>query len=68
MSERAPVIIVGAGPAGAALAFVLVSRGIGVKLIERQSDFAREFRGELSAAQVTEALSEDFKTSPLKKA
>ena len=47
MSERAPVIIVGAGPAGATLAFVLVSRGVAVTLIERQSDFARVFRGEV---------------------
>ena len=40
------VAIVGAGPAGAALAYLLARRGIGVVLIERQSDFAREFRGE----------------------
>ncbi|MFI5320619.1 MAG: FAD-dependent oxidoreductase [Myxococcota bacterium] len=46
MSERAPVLIVGAGPAGAALAYVLASRGCAVTLIERQHDFAREFRGE----------------------
>ncbi len=38
--------IVGAGPAGAALAFLLARRGVPVSLIERQSDFAREFRGE----------------------
>ena len=40
------IAIVGAGPAGAALAYLLARRGIGVVLIERQSDFAREFRGE----------------------
>jgi 2-polyprenyl-6-methoxyphenol hydroxylase-like FAD-dependent oxidoreductase len=40
------VAIVGAGPAGAALAYLFARRGIGVVLIERQSDFAREFRGE----------------------
>ena len=39
-------IIVGGGPAGAFLAYILVSRGVPVTLIERQSDFAREFRGE----------------------
>ena len=38
--------IVGAGPAGAALACLLARRGVGVVLIERQTDFAREFRGE----------------------
>jgi len=40
------VAIVGAGPAGAALAYLFARRGIGVLLVERQSDFAREFRGE----------------------
>ena len=40
------VAIVGAGPGGAALAYLLARRGIGVALIERQSDFACEFRGE----------------------
>ncbi|MFI5314086.1 MAG: FAD-dependent monooxygenase [Myxococcota bacterium] len=40
------VAIAGAGPAGAALALLLARRGIGVTLLERQSDFAREFRGE----------------------
>jgi 2-polyprenyl-6-methoxyphenol hydroxylase-like FAD-dependent oxidoreductase len=39
-------LIVGAGPAGAALAYLLARRGAGVTLIERQVDFAREFRGE----------------------
>jgi 2-polyprenyl-6-methoxyphenol hydroxylase-like FAD-dependent oxidoreductase len=41
-----PVVIVGAGPAGAGLALLLASRGIAVTLVERQLDFAREFRGE----------------------
>ncbi len=40
-------VIVGAGPGGAALAYLLARRGIEVTLLERQSDFAREFRGEL---------------------
>ena len=39
-------IVVGAGPAGALLAYILASRGVPVTLIERHSDFAREFRGE----------------------
>lgn len=38
--------IVGGGPAGAMLAYLLASRGVTTTLIERQSDFAREFRGE----------------------
>ena len=40
------VIIAGAGPAGALLAYLMARRGIGVTLIERQTDFSREFRGE----------------------
>jgi len=40
-------VIVGAGPGGATLAFLLARRGIEVVLFERQSDFAREFRGEV---------------------
>jgi len=40
------VIIVGAGPAGASLAYLLARRGIEVTLLERQTDFEREFRGE----------------------
>jgi 2-polyprenyl-6-methoxyphenol hydroxylase-like FAD-dependent oxidoreductase len=40
------VAIVGAGPAGAALALLLARRGVSVVLAERHTDFAREFRGE----------------------
>lgn len=41
------VIIVGAGPGGATLAYLLARRGIDVLLVERQHDFSREFRGEV---------------------
>ncbi len=40
------MLVVGAGPAGAGLAYLLADRGIEVTLLERQRDFAREFRGE----------------------
>jgi 2-polyprenyl-6-methoxyphenol hydroxylase-like FAD-dependent oxidoreductase len=40
------VVIVGAGPAGAALSYLLVRRGITVTLLEQHHDFARVFRGE----------------------
>ncbi|HIF95139.1 MAG: FAD-dependent monooxygenase [Myxococcales bacterium] len=39
-------VIVGAGPAGAVLANLLATRGVRVTLLERQAEFAREFRGE----------------------
>jgi 2-polyprenyl-6-methoxyphenol hydroxylase-like FAD-dependent oxidoreductase len=40
------VLIVGAGPAGAALAYLLARRGIEVTLLERHPDFERTFRGD----------------------
>jgi 2-polyprenyl-6-methoxyphenol hydroxylase-like FAD-dependent oxidoreductase len=40
------VIIVGAGPAGMALAYLLARRGVGVTVLESHHDFARAFRGE----------------------
>src|SRR5215510_4860071 len=40
------VVIVGAGPAGASLAYLLARRGVEVTLLERHSDFSRTFRGD----------------------
>ncbi len=40
-------IVVGAGPAGALLAYLFARRGVPVTLLERQTDFSREFRGEV---------------------
>jgi 2-polyprenyl-6-methoxyphenol hydroxylase-like FAD-dependent oxidoreductase len=40
------VVIVGAGPVGAALAYLLVRRGVEVALLERHPDFERTFRGD----------------------
>jgi 2-polyprenyl-6-methoxyphenol hydroxylase-like FAD-dependent oxidoreductase len=53
---RSHVVIVGAGPAGAALSFLLARRGIGVTLVERQTDFTREFRGEALMPTGVEAI------------
>jgi len=39
--------VVGAGPGGAVLAYLLARRGVDTTLVERQDDFAREFRGEV---------------------
>ena len=41
------VVIVGAGPAGASLAYLLARGRVKVTLLERRRDFAREFRGEV---------------------
>jgi 2-polyprenyl-6-methoxyphenol hydroxylase-like FAD-dependent oxidoreductase len=47
MREGSPkVVVVGGGPAGAALAFVLARNGVHTTLLERHANFAREFRGE----------------------
>jgi 2-polyprenyl-6-methoxyphenol hydroxylase-like FAD-dependent oxidoreductase len=40
------VVIVGAGPAGMALAYLLARRGVGVTVLEPHLDFGRVFRGE----------------------
>jgi 2-polyprenyl-6-methoxyphenol hydroxylase-like FAD-dependent oxidoreductase len=55
---EAQVVIVGAGPAGALLAYLLSSRGIETLLIERQTDFSREFRGEVLVPSGIRALQE----------
>jgi 2-polyprenyl-6-methoxyphenol hydroxylase-like FAD-dependent oxidoreductase len=52
------VVIVGAGPAGAALSFLLARRSVGVTLLERQTDFAREFRGEALMPTGVEAITQ----------
>jgi 2-polyprenyl-6-methoxyphenol hydroxylase-like FAD-dependent oxidoreductase len=40
------VVIVGAGPAGMTLAYLLARRGVGVTVLETHHDFARAFRGD----------------------
>jgi 2-polyprenyl-6-methoxyphenol hydroxylase-like FAD-dependent oxidoreductase len=45
MSAR-HVLIVGAGPAGATLAYLLARRGVAVTLLEKHPDFCRTYRGE----------------------
>ncbi len=46
MSPREETVIVGGGPAGMLLAYLLVEAGERVHLLERHPDFHREFRGE----------------------
>jgi 2-polyprenyl-6-methoxyphenol hydroxylase-like FAD-dependent oxidoreductase len=49
-------VVVGAGPAGAASAFLLARRGWKVTLIERHDSFEREFRGERLMPESQSAL------------
>lgn len=51
-------IVVGAGPAGALLSYLLARRGLAVTLLERQTDFAREFRGEALMPSGLDALAQ----------
>ena len=50
--------IVGAGPAGAALGYLLARAGGEVTLLERQTDFAREFRGEVLMPSGLDAIAQ----------
>ena len=50
--------IVGAGPAGAALGYLLARAGGQVTLLERQTDFAREFRGEVLMPSGLDAIAQ----------
>jgi 2-polyprenyl-6-methoxyphenol hydroxylase-like FAD-dependent oxidoreductase len=51
-------IVVGAGPAGALLSYLLARRGLNVTLLERQTDFAREFHGEALMPSGLDALAQ----------
>src|SRR5260221_9962293 len=51
-------VVVGSGPAGALLAYLLARRGVSVTLLERQTDFSREFRGEVLMPSGMAALQE----------
>ena len=44
-TENAEVVIVGCGPGGAVLAYLLARSGVDVALLERASTFEREYRG-----------------------
>ncbi len=49
-------VIVGAGPSGMVLAYLLASNGAQVRVIERHPDFEREFRGDYLQPSVFRAL------------
>ena len=61
------VIVVGAGPAGVGLAYLLASRGVSVTLLERHRDFSREFRGEVLLPSGLDALQQRYAARPAPK-
>src|SRR5215472_14324168 len=56
--EQANCCIVGGGPAGVVLAFLLARQGVPVTLLEAHRDFEREFRGDTLHPAVMEMLEE----------
>ncbi|MFC4062404.1 FAD-dependent oxidoreductase [Planomonospora corallina] len=71
--SRSTCVIAGGGPAGAMLAFLLARAGVPVTLLEKHSDFLRDFRGDTihpSTLQIlAEAgLAEEFHRLPHRKA
>jgi 2-polyprenyl-6-methoxyphenol hydroxylase-like FAD-dependent oxidoreductase len=46
MDERTGCVVVGGGPGGAMLAYLLARGGVAVALLESRGDFDRRFRGD----------------------
>src|SRR5690242_2826131 len=56
--EQTTCCVVGAGPAGATLSFMLARQGIPVILLESHLDFDRDFRGDTLHPSILEVLDE----------
>ena len=57
------VLVVGAGPTGAALSLLLARSGVEVLLVEREEDFGRVFRGEALMPNGVDAIALAFCSS-----
>jgi 2-polyprenyl-6-methoxyphenol hydroxylase-like FAD-dependent oxidoreductase len=58
LTDQTTCCIVGGGPAGAVLAFLLARQGVPVVLLEEHRDFEREFRGDTIHPGVMQNLDE----------
>lgn len=58
MAEHTTCVIVGGGPAGAVLSFILARQGIEVMLLEAHHDFDRDYRGDTLHPSILEILDE----------
>jgi 2-polyprenyl-6-methoxyphenol hydroxylase-like FAD-dependent oxidoreductase len=56
--QQTRCIVVGAGPAGAVLSFMLARKGIDVILLESHLDFDRDFRGDTLHPSILEVMDE----------
>lgn len=55
-TQQTTCCIVGGGPAGVVLAYILASRGIDVTLLEKNADFDRDFRGDTLHPAIMELM------------
>src|SRR5438034_3715641 len=56
--QQTTCVIVGGGPAGAVLSFMLARKGIDVMLLESHLDFDRDFRGDTLHPSILEVMDE----------
>src|SRR5881398_2850992 len=56
--QQTTCIVVGAGPAGAVLSYMLARKGIPVILLESHLDFDRDFRGDTLHPSILEVMDE----------